>query len=651
MHQTGPGSPHDSREEYRKTSLSSVEGQTLGDNTIGCFSQNTSSSAAGTPDESLSVAKRRTKRQSYFDYYPERSSQRTKEKKHATELDKGKKRSVDETGRLQVQAASVDSEDDSGCDTYGASTIRERSNATTSRLSRTSFATNKSHSRKGKEKVSVGLRSSKDQLGSDADQEGVAFPALQTSYGVHWEKLKSTNTSKSLTPSRSPNHPYGQFRDDVPGLRFSYSTNSSSQTQGGTPSPPQTPVEGPSRGFDPVHVVVEAPISCVEAMDALVDGMDGSDEDDLFSRMHRQSEKGVLSHHPLYAPPLPIPPPGVLLGNAHARKDSDVFSSDTEDTTDRNKKPESSFSAAKKGHGNDRGGSTSTVVSANGMITPRRRATDPSEQLPSRLPTGPPPSIDEIIRKHNVQDRSPTRKVTAPSISEIVRKNAPQSKQKDYRPLSPRTQSDRGHGYFPNNHEPEFEPTPASSETDIVARSSIDSIGAEVQETLRATQALAEQAMESSIFMPKVQDDLSRTLYGSKKARSAGGCDQSIRSGSASVTTSTGNTRSSIYGVPLPDHELSFKALQTGGGQKKQSSQKDAIATYLRSARVTTLLKLTKRPHASPDRPLTVSLSDLGSPTGHPLLVFLGLGCVRYVMGLYDEMADCLGLRLITIDR
>jgi hypothetical protein len=31
--------------------------------------------------------------------------------------------------------------------------------------------------------------------------------------------------------------------------------------------------------------------------------------------------------------------------------------------------------------------------------------------------------------------------------------------------------------------------------------------------------------------------------------------------------------------------------------------------------------------------------------------VFLGLGCVRHIMGLYDEMAECLGIRLITIDR
>ncbi|KZT74780.1 alpha/beta-hydrolase, partial [Daedalea quercina L-15889] len=66
---------------------------------------------------------------------------------------------------------------------------------------------------------------------------------------------------------------------------------------------------------------------------------------------------------------------------------------------------------------------------------------------------------------------------------------------------------------------------------------------------------------------------------------------------------------------------------------------------------LTTLLPLTRFPHASKDRPLTVSLSDLGCRTGHPVVVFLGLGCVRHIMGLYDEMAECLNIRLITIDR
>ena len=69
------------------------------------------------------------------------------------------------------------------------------------------------------------------------------------------------------------------------------------------------------------------------------------------------------------------------------------------------------------------------------------------------------------------------------------------------------------------------------------------------------------------------------------------------------------------------------------------TSPSQAIAQYLRSTRLTTLLKLTRYPHATREQPLTVSLSDLGSPTGFPVVMFLGLGCVRHVMGLYDEMA------------
>jgi hypothetical protein len=76
-------------------------------------------------------------------------------------------------------------------------------------------------------------------------------------------------------------------------------------------------------------------------------------------------------------------------------------------------------------------------------------------------------------------------------------------------------------------------------------------------------------------------------------------------------------------------------------------SQSETIATYIRSARLTTLVKI-PRPLRTP---FQVSLSDLGDPNGRPVVVFLGLGAVRYIMGLYDEMAEVLGLRIITIDR
>ncbi|KAF8601719.1 alpha/beta-hydrolase [Ceratobasidium sp. AG-I] len=71
------------------------------------------------------------------------------------------------------------------------------------------------------------------------------------------------------------------------------------------------------------------------------------------------------------------------------------------------------------------------------------------------------------------------------------------------------------------------------------------------------------------------------------------------------------------------------------------------MAQYLRSPRLTRLLTLRRPANAG----LTVSLADVGSLTGHPVIVYLGLGCVRYLVALYDEMAEALNLRLICVDR
>jgi pimeloyl-ACP methyl ester carboxylesterase len=77
-----------------------------------------------------------------------------------------------------------------------------------------------------------------------------------------------------------------------------------------------------------------------------------------------------------------------------------------------------------------------------------------------------------------------------------------------------------------------------------------------------------------------------------------------------------------------------------------QSEHDRKIAEYLRSRRLTRLVTV-----SAPTGKLTVSLADVGAPTGHPVIVFLGLGCVRYLVALYDELAEIMGLRLICIDR
>jgi pimeloyl-ACP methyl ester carboxylesterase len=73
------------------------------------------------------------------------------------------------------------------------------------------------------------------------------------------------------------------------------------------------------------------------------------------------------------------------------------------------------------------------------------------------------------------------------------------------------------------------------------------------------------------------------------------------------------------------------------------------IALYLRSPHLNTILQIPRSSLSLPS--LRVSLAQVGSPTGHPVLVFLGLGCVRYLIAQFDELASAFGLRLICIDR
>jgi pimeloyl-ACP methyl ester carboxylesterase len=78
------------------------------------------------------------------------------------------------------------------------------------------------------------------------------------------------------------------------------------------------------------------------------------------------------------------------------------------------------------------------------------------------------------------------------------------------------------------------------------------------------------------------------------------------------------------------------------------SSDSQALAEYLHSPNLNILLDL---PRPYPEKPLRVSLAEVGDLKGHPVLIFLGLGCVRYLIALYDDLAKVFGLRLICIDR
>lgn len=73
-----------------------------------------------------------------------------------------------------------------------------------------------------------------------------------------------------------------------------------------------------------------------------------------------------------------------------------------------------------------------------------------------------------------------------------------------------------------------------------------------------------------------------------------------------------------------------------------------AVAVYLRSPNLNRYITF---PKPYPEQAFQVSVAEVGSLTGAPVLLFLGLGCVRYLVALFDELAKALDLRLICVDR
>ncbi|KAL4068238.1 hypothetical protein V8B97DRAFT_2024862 [Scleroderma yunnanense] len=406
----------------------------------------------------------------------------------------------------------------------------------------------------------------------------------------------------------------------IPPLRFS--GTSSLETP---PQTPSDPCSGRTSALD-FSVVVAAPISGVETLDALVDGMNGmggvSMEDLLSGNLSSRTRFALPSYHPLYQPPLPTPPPGIVLGKAKRGKREKVVISDDDDdehSTSPSSRPNLRHLHSQKHATRRASASTITVDSLSTGVT-----------------TPPPP--DDSIEDLSMPIPRPAERprTIIPSISEIIRSHAPYAAQQRSRPGSANA-SASGHS---NGHtalnaeedEPEPEPLTADEEAEFLSRSSMDSIEHEVRQTYHN--------QKNSQVTAAPDGPQASPLASVPSNGSDGG---SIRLGLRSATSDSYTHTSSGH-----DSQQSFDPAHFS---TSPTSVSQAIAEYLRSARLTTLLKLTRYPHASMDHPVTVSLADMGDPNGFPLVVFLGLGCVRYIMGLYDEMADCLGLRLIAIDR
>ncbi|KAI9057135.1 alpha/beta-hydrolase [Trametes sanguinea] len=466
------------------------------------------------------------------------------------------------------------------------------------------------------------------QAGKEKDIElgFVDFPSVDQ----HSSRSRGSESStKARSRARSGPSSKRSFPGHASGDLYSYpirDSNSSSLSQ--FTDIPQTPVDDSYSYFrDPVfgsQVVVAAPVAGVETMDALVDGMNHFGGDDHFMGMGGMSGRHKFStksgFHPLYHPPLPTPPPGITLGGALPRKASaksrESDADEEEDTTRTRPPPRPKKSPRPPPVRSDtiRPDTADTIKSAPSPHT------SPAEPLEKRPQTSP-------------------QRTVAPSISEIIRAHAPPEQQVRSRKSSYATSY--GHG-SQQTHGKCLEPEPvaevkaAEEEGDLISRSSVDTLAEEIQRTIQAE---------------KRASVANRTIHKAKSFQYTHAAPESSRPASSPRTD--GRRESSIFSYsttiseqpPLPPLDA------MGLTKVPVNSPSQTIAQYLRSTRLTTLLRLTRSPHASRGNPLTVSLSDLGSPTGFPLVVFLGLGCVRHIMGLYDEMAECMGIRLITIDR
>lgn len=366
----------------------------------------------------------------------------------------------------------------------------------------------------------------------------------------------------------------------------------------------------------PVRVVISPSVLEATTMDAFVDGMNGGEED-IFASMDalrgsRRRKKSLnhssisssnasFVHHPLYHPPLPKPPPGVKLG-VSLREDSDA----DEDTT-----PQSTPGPRR--------------ISKRKSKSKQSISSKQSSSISSSVPVVD--SIDDAIRHYVTSTHSPPKQ-PVPSINDIIRNYAPSVNQ--HKPaLSVSTSSSPV--TFPTiPATPPLTRPPSQSLTinrtsldDSLSRSSMDSVAEEVRRTLMLSPPPSTASQRARASPGDDRDSFTTTIRRS---------DNINRSPSISSFSTAQSTPS-----PYENH---FRS-------PKSDSNTHALATFLRSPRLTRLLKLRRHPNQR----LQVSFSDLGSSSGRPVVVFLGLGCVRYIMGLYDEMAEALGLRLITIDR
>ncbi|GAA5844913.1 hypothetical protein JCM9279_000043 [Rhodotorula babjevae] len=253
---------------------------------------------------------------------------------------------------------------------------------------------------------------------------------------------------------------------------------------------------------------------------------------------------------------------------------------------------------------------------------------DPPPRLPSPSPSPPPllayvpfPASSPAASLAVPDSGTPSR---AKSIEEIIAQHAPSTYLSSRRQPAAATLPTSPTAFPPSSDAPRAREESAATVSSAAARSSIDSLDVELRRTPVA-HGLVRARTASSPSRAAVQ----LSIIGSSGALAL---DDKVLPLHAVLST--------------PQRATSPLSPSSGAAVDALESERE-LARLLKSPRLTRLFTLRRPPNAG----LTVSLADVGSSTGHPVLVFLGLGAVRYLVALYDELADALGLRLICIDR
>ena len=114
-------------------------------------------------------------------------------------------------------------------------------------------------------------------------------------------------------------------------------------------------------------------------------------------------------------------------------------------------------------------------------------------------------------------------------------------------------------------------------------------------------------------------------------------------SASETSETSTNSSQQTKSSSTTSSSTTSNSTSETSDPPETSTNSHMEITTFLAAPR------LTQRVRLSSGR--VVSFSEVGDRNGFPVFVFLGMGCVRYFIAFFDDLATSYNLRLICPDR